>query len=754
MCLSVLSRFVKKIRKSGIGFCLILILSCGAKVVGEDAILPDYGKMKSPPVCVPAPGTSYDLQGRSGKYLQAVSDYWLKGIVERNPAILEMFSDREKKPARDLLPWSGEFAGKYLTGAVQVLRLREDKQLRGYLNEYLKKLIALQTDSGYLGPWSKKFEFTGKGDNVWGQYGVWDTWNHYHIMMGLIFWYENTGQEDALRAACRIGDLMCEKFLAKPGSLAAIGSCTMNLAPAHSLAVLYRHTGQKKYLQLAAQIVNDDFSGEGAGNWLHDALNGKEYYQSRLPRWEALHPIMAMAELYWITGEKKYYDAFSQIWWSIVQYDRHNTGAFSTHEKAVGNPYAHGSIETCCVIAWAAMSVEMLKMTANSVVADELELTFYNAIQGYQDQSGRWCTYHTPMDGRRCPSTDAISFQRRPGSEELNCCSVNSARGFGLVSDWALMTDAEGLIVNWYGPCEMKTQIKGQHVVLRQRTDYPRTSSILLEVSPTKTEEFMIKLRVPHWSKNTTISVNGRVEKNVKSGQYASLKRIWKQGDQVEIDMDMSPHFWVGQREYQGKTSIYRGPVLLSYISDTETKFSPQWKVFSEIHASKNVGASVLYKFKGHKVKWEGYKYDDAGIALVKIDGKEVARVDQYDPVRSRPFHWEYSGLGSTDHVLEIQVTDQKRDDSKDVWINVKSFSSDDDSLAIDGRELTISLQDSQDDFLAFELSNVNGEKVILRDFDSAGRDGKSYVSWLRVLNIEPVPFSRDNPLRSSRKLK
>ena len=50
----------------------------------------------------------------------------------------------------------------------------------------------------------------------------------------------------------------------------------------------------------------------------------------------------------------------------------------------MGNPYASGAIETCCVIAWAAMSAEMLKMTDNSVVADELELTFLNAIMAYR----------------------------------------------------------------------------------------------------------------------------------------------------------------------------------------------------------------------------------------------------------------------------------------------------------------------------------------------------------------------------------
>ena len=43
---------------------------------------------------------------------------WLLTAPDSNPAMLAMFTDRERTPARDLLPWSGEFAGKYLTSAV------------------------------------------------------------------------------------------------------------------------------------------------------------------------------------------------------------------------------------------------------------------------------------------------------------------------------------------------------------------------------------------------------------------------------------------------------------------------------------------------------------------------------------------------------------------------------------------------------------------------------------------------------------
>ena len=54
---------------------------------------------------------------------------------------------------RDLVPWAGEFAGKYLTAAVQVLRVTGDPRLRGWLQVFVPRLLAFQDEDGYLGPW-------------------------------------------------------------------------------------------------------------------------------------------------------------------------------------------------------------------------------------------------------------------------------------------------------------------------------------------------------------------------------------------------------------------------------------------------------------------------------------------------------------------------------------------------------------------------------------------------------------------------
>jgi hypothetical protein len=75
----------------------------------------------------------FALAGEIGRCLEAVTRQWILPAPHANPGMLEMFRQRDRKPAHDLVPWTGAFAGKYLTHAVQVWRLARDAAAgRGY----------------------------------------------------------------------------------------------------------------------------------------------------------------------------------------------------------------------------------------------------------------------------------------------------------------------------------------------------------------------------------------------------------------------------------------------------------------------------------------------------------------------------------------------------------------------------------------------------------------------------------------------
>jgi DUF1680 family protein len=518
--------------------------------------------------CERIPQTRFQLDGHIADYVRGLVEQWLLVAPFANPAMLEMLRDRDCPPYRDMVPWAGEFAGKYLTGAVQVLRLTGDLRLRAWLGQFVHRLLGFQAEDGYLGPWPKAHRLTNTSPT--GKV-TWDTWSHYHLMLGLWLWHQETGDEHALAGAARIADSLCRLYLgARKPRLVDTGETDKNLAPAHALCLLYQATGTQRYLDLALQIV-DEFAALGeegflAGDYLRQALAGKAFHEMPRPRWESLHAIMALSELAHITGSDTYRQAFARLWWSMLEGDRHNNGGFTSGERATGNPYDPHPIETCCTVAWLAMSVEMLKLTGNPIVADELELSTLNSVVGMHSVTGRWATYNTPMNGVRRASAHSIVFQAREGSPELNCCSVNSPRGFGLISEWAAMRDPQALILNWYGPGQIEVPLEpGLSVTLAQETTYPVSGRVSIRVDPTTATTWAMKLRIPHWSQQTRVWVNGEAVLSGTPGAYLCLRRRWSPGDVIQLELDMSLHAWPGERECAGLASLYRGPVLLTF---------------------------------------------------------------------------------------------------------------------------------------------------------------------------------------------
>jgi DUF1680 family protein len=509
------------------------------------------------PVFRPVIDAKPRFRGPMGERLEGNLRNWLLAAPHANPAMLEMFRDRDREPPRDLLPWSGEFAGKYLTSAVLAMRLTDDPGLRTHLQSFVADLIATQASDGYLGPFPQAKRLMGSG--------LWDVWGHYHCLLGLLLWHEETGDVEALSAGRRSADMLCRIFLDGSHRVLHAGSEEMNQSIVHGLCLLYQRTGEPRYFQLAREVERD-WETPPSGDYVRSALAGKPFWQCPKPRWESLHAVQGIAELHYLTGDHRYREAFERIWWSIAEGDRHNTGGFSSGEAATGNPYDPRAIETCCTIAWMALSVDMLRLTGDPVVADELEWSTWNGALGSQHPTGRWWTYNTPMDGERRASAHDIVFQARAGSPELNCCSVNGPRALGMLSEWAVMQADDGIAINYYGPSTFSlTLSSGKTLRVEQATAYPQSGDIRLTVSPTSPERFTLRLRIPHWSARTQVSINGEAAPTPAAGRYLVLDREWRPGDVVELSLNMGLRLWAGERECEVKASLYRGPLLLAY---------------------------------------------------------------------------------------------------------------------------------------------------------------------------------------------
>jgi uncharacterized protein len=528
-------------------------------------------------------GAGISVAGHIGARIERTLTNWLIPLPEANPGILQMFRDRDRRdrpPSRYLLPWSGEFAGKYLIGGSQFLRLTADARLKTTLQRFAADLIACQDAGGYLGVFERGRRTADSGD------GQWDLWNQYHCMLGLYEWYFATRDPAALAACRATADHFCETFLSGRRNVAETGSPAQNRSAVHVFAVLHRQTGEPRYLEMARAFQRD---------WAWDSPFGS--------RWEAMHALQARAELHLATGDRAEREELERIWWRLAAEERHNTGGWGAKEEAGRNPYSPLPIETCATVAWVALTVDMLRVTGDSRAADELELSTWNAVLGSQEPGGRWWTYDTPMGGidtgglppmelpppmfgpphfhgERRPTTFDLAWQEREGTPQLSCCSANGPRGLGALADWAVMTAraplAPGVAINFYGPCSFDvTTPSGQPLRIEQQTDYPVSGTIRMTVAPASPETFALHLRVPSWSRTAVVQVNGEASSaQPRPGSYLALEREWRPGDAVDIAFDVSTRLWVGDDAppeairpgtAKDRISIYHGPLLMAH---------------------------------------------------------------------------------------------------------------------------------------------------------------------------------------------
>ncbi len=499
-----------------------------------------------------------NLDGELGLRIKNIMNQWLISVPDANPGLLEMFRLKYRTPSygNPPEPWSGEFMGKYLQSAIPYLIMTQSKDLEMVVRSVLKELEALQESSGYLGPWRE------------GQLSDhWDLWGHNHLIHGLLDCAEYFHESRYQSMADKMGRLITHKYLRDGYEFSHSDSMEMNMGILHGVARLYRLTSYPEYLEFCHRIVSD-FEKQGAGDYYRLALAQKEFYTTSKPRWESLHCLMGLCELSQITGDVSYLDAVIFIWDSIFKTDIHQDGSFSTHEKAMGNPFESGPIETCCTVAWMWLTLKLYQITQAPRYVDALEWATLNASRGFTHPSGRWFTYDTPMKGHRISSAQSIVFQARAGTPELNCCSMSAPQALGLLTQWAFTSFNHRLQVNYYGSGEFHCMDEeGLSWIIRQETEYPVHPAVVVRIISEHPIDKTIQLRIPQWSLITKISINAEEIEMAKihPGEYVDIHRNWSSGDTIRLELDFTPRLIKGDIRVQNQSSLIVGPLVLAY---------------------------------------------------------------------------------------------------------------------------------------------------------------------------------------------
>ncbi len=509
---------------------------------------------------IPLPAGAVTLKGRLGERLKLSVENRLKKLDYSH--LVAPFKERDERDGR----WRCEFWGKIVRSAILSWRGRPDAELLSLIKGAVDGVLAAQTPDGCISSYPSELQTKD-----------WDIWGRKYVLIGLARYYLEIERSEAVKKAMVA---MLDHLITQVGPAALrIVDCGHHVGLAASsllepVVLTYRISGERRFLDYALWIAGQ--GGSSSGDIFKGALkgvppaelgNGKAY--------EMMSCFEGLSELYRETGNSEYKESVLAFYaavrdkeifitgvgglkdyWGEFWYD----GRLRQTQKDVG---ALG--ETCVTTTWIKYCGQVLRLSGDSTVVDEMERTLYNGVLGAMLPDGSWWMHRnpTPLAG---PSVKIRAGDQIPGYGE-DCCLAQGPKALAMAPWLAVMKSSDGApLVNLYEDLTAEMDLSsGVSLRLAISGGFPRAGELKISVSPSKPARFAIRLRIPAWSENSSARV-GADSYPAKAGSYLEIVREWKTGDLIELSLDMRVRV-IDAFDASRRMAVMRGPVVLAQDS-------------------------------------------------------------------------------------------------------------------------------------------------------------------------------------------
>jgi DUF1680 family protein len=486
---------------------------------------------------------------------------------------------------------------KSMEAAAYTLRLHPDPTLEKTLDDLIALIAKAQEPDGYLFTTRTNdpaHPAPGSGPERWSNLRVsHELYNVGHMYEAAVAHYQATGKRTFLAIAEKNAGLLLRTFGTGPDQRRGF--------PGHQeveigLAKLYRATGNRAYLDLAKFFLDERghyFGGEKhAPDDPFAVYDSDEYLQNHKPVLEqdeavghavrAMYMYSGMADVAALGGHPEYVAAIDRLWQNVAGKKQYLTGGVGARggSEAFGDAYelpnAEAYTETCAAIGNALWNYRLFLLHGESKYMDVFERVLYNGLLSGVSLSGDRFFYQNPLES-------AGDYERSPWFE-VACCPPNMTRFLPSLPGYVYATKDDILFVNLFIAGEGKIDLGGQPVTLAQETRYPWEGAVRLTVSPLRSGEFELAVRIPGWvgndamptdlyrfldanSATPVLKVNGEAAVlDIRDG-YARIRRNWKGGDAVELILPM-PVRRVAANEAvaadRDRVALQRGPIVFA----------------------------------------------------------------------------------------------------------------------------------------------------------------------------------------------
>ena len=425
---------------------------------------------------------------------------------------------------------------KALEGMAYSLINHPDPELEAKCDEWIDKFAAAQQPDGYINTY---YTLTGL-DKRWTDMDKHEMYCAGHMTEAAVAYYKATGKRKFLDVAIRMADHMMSVF----------GPGKRDWVPGHeeielALVKLYQVTGEKKYLEFSNWLLNE--RGHGFGSHGDGRKWNPLYYQDDKPVTQmtdiaghavrAMYLYCGMADVASYTHDQGYIGALNRLWDDVALRNMYITGGIgqSAHNEGFTEDYSLPNLtaycETCASVGMVLWNWRMNQMTGDSKYVDVLERSMYNGALAGISLAGDHFFYVNPLASN--------GDHHRQEWYGCACCPSQICRFLPSIGNYIYGTSGDAVWVNLYIGGEADVE-KG--LTLTQETRYP-------------------------WEGDVKITVGGKLEKAepVMDKGYAVLGRKWKDGDVIELSMNMPVEVIAADprvKEDEGLRAIQRGPLV------------------------------------------------------------------------------------------------------------------------------------------------------------------------------------------------
>ena len=493
---------------------------------------------------------------------QGIKKTGQSGPLDFDKDILALWTPEGRIPAADLRahPQSYTGLGKAMVAMVDFAADKKDPAFTAQKDGIVETILKSQDADGYLGILQR--------DPAQPAAALWQGWNLHdgaYLCLGLIENYRLFNHQPSLDAARRYADLVISNWPSaptKPGALSPIGLPEMLLALSES-------TGDPNYREFAAKTPMDgrfieyaalkgwhqdlypmrndkDAGAGGAADAAATRIQSKVHpyrYFARLLDQLRLHqadPDPGLFEMTRYTAERISNPQTPGVF---------ITGANTRREGWVEDQDGQGTVgEGCAVVHMVWWRGRLIEVDGDLSNGDFIERAVLNHLEASQEPHTGQTRYDCMLSGER-------NFHKG-----AHCCDGNHKRFWARIEEFVFYTFPGGIAVDQFTPATAMLKVNGVPVKITSETDYPASGKITLRLAPDQPAAFALRLRIPRWATSHTVTINGSPATTAPVPGWIEIKREWKPGDSIGLDLAM-PFRWIaGMKFYDGHAALMRGP--------------------------------------------------------------------------------------------------------------------------------------------------------------------------------------------------